>query len=164
MPVTLKYDTEACGRCGGSGNYSYCSMYGTRCFKCAGRKWTLTRAGAKASAAVAAFIKDNFSVKVRDLKPGDRIKYDGVTRTVVSVSFDGHCGSSNGVLYESWTLTVNKPIKSAFGAYSSIGMSGDTMIVKAVSGADWDAVVAFARTIKKGVSMVDAPAPVAVAS
>ncbi len=27
---------EVCGRCGGSGHYSYCPMYGTTCFKCMG--------------------------------------------------------------------------------------------------------------------------------
>lgn len=27
-----------CGRCGGTGEYSYCQMYGTTCFGCAGRK------------------------------------------------------------------------------------------------------------------------------
>lgn len=28
--------TRPCSRCGGSGHYSYCQMYGTRCFKCGG--------------------------------------------------------------------------------------------------------------------------------
>jgi DnaJ-class molecular chaperone len=28
---------DTCGRCGGSGHYSYCQMYGTTCFGCKGR-------------------------------------------------------------------------------------------------------------------------------
>jgi hypothetical protein len=35
-----------CGRCGGSGHYSYCSMYGTTCFGCRGsgnRGWEVAR-------------------------------------------------------------------------------------------------------------------------
>lgn len=34
-----------CTRCGGSGSYSYCSAYGTRCFKCSGKGKTLTKRG-----------------------------------------------------------------------------------------------------------------------
>jgi hypothetical protein len=33
--VALGYTTE-CSRCGGSGHYSYCQMYGTTCFGCSG--------------------------------------------------------------------------------------------------------------------------------
>jgi len=39
------FETQACGRCGGSGHYSYCQMYGTKCFKCAGRAWEFTKHG-----------------------------------------------------------------------------------------------------------------------
>lgn len=28
---------KTCPRCGGSGNHSYCQMYGTKCFQCEGR-------------------------------------------------------------------------------------------------------------------------------
>lgn len=30
---------QPCGRCGGSGSYSYCQMYGDRCFGCQGKKF-----------------------------------------------------------------------------------------------------------------------------
>ena len=36
-PLTEAYETAPCSRCGGSGHYSYCQMYGTRCFQCAGK-------------------------------------------------------------------------------------------------------------------------------
>ncbi len=39
------FETEVCSRCAGSGKYSYCTMYGTTCFKCAGRKVTYTNRG-----------------------------------------------------------------------------------------------------------------------
>lgn len=41
------FDVEPCSRCGGSGSYSYCQMYGTRCFKCAGKGKYLSKHGQK---------------------------------------------------------------------------------------------------------------------
>lgn len=170
MAHTLKYDIESCSRCGGSGHYSSCQMYGTTCFKCHGKTTTLTRAAAKAAVAVQEFIAAHFSVAVGSLVVGDRIKLpvEGVTRTVVAIERRPRsCSNSkdaNGepVWKDGITLTFNKPVRSAFGAYSSYGIQADALVVKAVAGADWDRVIAFARTIKKGVSVVETPQPVEV--
>ncbi len=40
-----KLETETCTRCHGSGHYSQCQQYGTRCFRCAGKCITLTKRG-----------------------------------------------------------------------------------------------------------------------
>jgi hypothetical protein len=160
--TTLTYEMKPCGRCGGSGSYSYCSMYGSRCFGCAGRKRVLTAAGAKASKAVTAFIAANFSVAIEALVPGDRVKIDGVARTVESVTADGGTGSytKDGVTVTVPYLTVHftKPITSAYGPYTATSYPAGTKLVKAVGGADWETVVAFAKTIKKGVTLVETPA------
>lgn len=74
-PMTLKLESETCSRCGGTGNYSYCQMYGTRCFKCAGRKEVLTKRGA----AAANFLREIRSRLINDLKPGDWIQVGCVT-------------------------------------------------------------------------------------
>jgi hypothetical protein len=50
MPRKLLFESVTCSRCGGSGNYSYCQMYGTTCFKCAGDGATLTARGKAAQA------------------------------------------------------------------------------------------------------------------
>lgn len=42
------FETKPCGRCGGSGRYSYCQMYGDRCFGCSGSGLALTKRGAAA--------------------------------------------------------------------------------------------------------------------
>lgn len=47
---SLKLETETCGRCGGCGQYSYCQMYGTTCFKCGGRGKVLSKRGRAAKA------------------------------------------------------------------------------------------------------------------
>lgn len=39
------FETEACGRCGGGGSYSYCQMYGSTCFKCGGSGKVFTKRG-----------------------------------------------------------------------------------------------------------------------
>lgn len=161
MAAKLVYEHVTCSRCGGSGTYSYCSMYGSTCFKCGGRKRVPSKAGAKAAAAVKAFMADNFSIRVSDLKPGDRIKVDGrYVRTVESVDGPKVAGWStapDGTKTEhmGYTVTFTKPIPSALGPYSSHGMLADGSVVRAVGGADWDRVVAFARTIKKGVTIVE---------
>lgn len=41
-------ETQTCGRCGGSGHYSYCQSYGTTCFKCHGSGRVYTKRGAAA--------------------------------------------------------------------------------------------------------------------
>lgn len=48
--LTEAFETETCGRCGGSGNYSYCPGYGTRCFKCGGKGRIYSKRGAAALA------------------------------------------------------------------------------------------------------------------
>ncbi len=45
----MTLETQTCGRCGGSGSYSYCSGYGTTCFKCHGRKVVFSKRGAAAN-------------------------------------------------------------------------------------------------------------------
>ncbi|VVB52868.1 Uncharacterised protein [uncultured archaeon] len=36
MSTKTIFETETCGRCGGSGRHSYCQMYGDTCFGCSG--------------------------------------------------------------------------------------------------------------------------------
>jgi len=45
-----RFETTTCGRCGGSGRYSYCLMYGSVCFGCGGSGKKYTKRGAAALA------------------------------------------------------------------------------------------------------------------
>jgi hypothetical protein len=45
MPRKLLFENVTCSRCGGSGKFSYCSMYGSVCFKCHGDGVVLTKKG-----------------------------------------------------------------------------------------------------------------------
>lgn len=48
MKKATPFETKPCGRCGGSGHYSYCQMYGTTCFGCSGSGLALTKRGSAA--------------------------------------------------------------------------------------------------------------------
>jgi hypothetical protein len=67
------FETVTCTRCGGSGKYSYCQMYGDTCFKCGGTGKQLTKRGAAASA----FLRSLRTVKASTVKFGDAVRVDG---------------------------------------------------------------------------------------
>jgi hypothetical protein len=54
MTRKLLLENKTCSRCAGSGNYSYCQSYGTRCFKCHGDGVVLTKRGRAANMWLAA--------------------------------------------------------------------------------------------------------------
>ena len=81
--MATKFENETCSRCGGSGKYSYCQMYGDRCFKCAGAGYTLTKRGA----AAATYLDKLRTIPLSSLKVGDTIKANSMTNNGQSFSF-----------------------------------------------------------------------------
>lgn len=88
------FETETCSRCGGSGKYSYCEMYGDVCFKCHGQKVTLTKRGRAAQE----FYIDLCTVSITDVKVGDVIQVNTMSHTyrssVVEIEFKKDAGAS----------------------------------------------------------------------
>jgi hypothetical protein len=68
--TTLRFEREACRRCGGTGSYSYCQMHGSTCFGCGGKKEVLTKRGQ----AAAEYLKSLRTRPASELKHGDQIK------------------------------------------------------------------------------------------
>lgn len=65
------FETELCGRCYGSGHYSFNLMDGSKCYGCNGAGWKLTKAGAAARAAYrAAYTKTK---PASEIVAGDKI-------------------------------------------------------------------------------------------
>lgn len=64
--LTKEFETETCSRCGGGGHYSYCQMYGTRCFRCGGAGKTYSKRGDAAKA----FARSLRTVKASEIKVG----------------------------------------------------------------------------------------------
>lgn len=67
-------EREPCTRCAGSGNYSYCQDYGTKCFKCRGTGQQVTKRGKT----VANWIAEQRRTDALSVKVGDRVSYDEV--------------------------------------------------------------------------------------
>ena len=67
-------ESQDCGRCGGSGRYSFCQSYGDKCFDCGGKGRVLTKRGTLA----AAYRATLRSKATRDLTTGDKVWNDGV--------------------------------------------------------------------------------------
>lgn len=83
--VMTNFETQVCSRCHGSGNYSSCSDYGTRCFKCAGAKVVLTKRGVAAKA----YLERLCTKRAIDLVIGDRVACTGLTNGGKSYSYIG---------------------------------------------------------------------------
>jgi hypothetical protein len=98
--TTLKFETEICSRCGGSGRHSYCEMHGDTCFKCHGKGQALTHRAVVASQ----WMAEQRKILIRDVKPGMVIKCCGSTYNVQSISQDTVSTSKSlidGVMVES---------------------------------------------------------------
>lgn len=67
MALNTVFEKEVCGRCGGSGSYSYNQRDGSRCYGCGGRGERLTKRGAAASK----YFHDLCAVRADEVKAGD---------------------------------------------------------------------------------------------
>lgn len=76
--MPLRFERETCSRCGGSGQYSYCEMYGTVCFKCHGKREVLTKRAAVAHQ----WMKEQNLIPASEVQIGMRVKALGMTITV----------------------------------------------------------------------------------
>jgi len=65
------FEKETCGRCGGSGQYSYNQIDGSRCFGCGGSGERLSKRGKAAKK----FADDMLEVAIEDLPQGRRATY-----------------------------------------------------------------------------------------
>lgn len=66
------FESTACARCGGSGNYSFNLVSGTRCFGCSGSGYKLTKRGRAAQDFL-----DGLRVKpASEIKVGDLVNFD----------------------------------------------------------------------------------------
>lgn len=72
---TPTFEYKTCGRCGGSGEYSFNLMHGTRCYGCGGTGFVLTKRGAAAQAYLDAMRKK----RAADFVAGDLV-YESTVR------------------------------------------------------------------------------------
>lgn len=71
--MKITYERETCGRCLGTGKYSYNALHGDRCYGCGGHGTRLTKRGAVASQAVKDVL-GKLEVLATKLRPGQVVR------------------------------------------------------------------------------------------
>lgn len=79
-----EWEKTSCSRCGGSGRYSWCEMYGDKCFKCHGSGKQLTKRGE----AALAWYRNRLEVPASEIRPDDYIRTSGMKFVVGTISQD----------------------------------------------------------------------------
>jgi len=150
--MKIQYETKTCGRCGGSGEYSYNQINGTRCFGCGGSGKSLSVNGKKAKAAVEAFLLSNFGVAAELCVPGVQVRMSGLKGW----------GSPKSVVVETVSRASSNGVASppyvTFGFVNSAGrewacsvFSGDVVQTRPTSEQFASLVVPFAKGFKGAV-------------
>jgi hypothetical protein len=95
------WPVDVCHRCGGTGRYSYCQMYGDTCFECSGKRVVLGYGkAADVASEYRAAVRAQRNISGHDMMPGDEVRSQHAAKTdpyaaVVSVEDTGKwCGSS----------------------------------------------------------------------
>lgn len=70
MTTMTKFETVVCGRCGGTGHYSFNQIDGTMCYGCRGVGAVYTKRGLEAKR----FFDESLSVPAKDVNIGDFIQ------------------------------------------------------------------------------------------
>lgn len=77
---TFVFEAETCGRCGGSGHYSYNQMDGSRCYGCGGHGVRLTKRGAEAQRVY----HESLKVPAETIVPGQLVHNGGIPGMIPS--------------------------------------------------------------------------------
>lgn len=106
MTTQIEYEKTSCGRCGGSGRYSFNLVHGSRCYGCGGSGKVLTKRGAAAKA----FADTLLDVRVENV--GERQARYTDAMTGKRITFTGTREKDNGA----FELLVNgSPASVALG-------------------------------------------------
>lgn len=114
--IELKYETETCTRCGGSGHYSYNEMWGSICFKCYGKKRSYTKRGA----AAVKFANELREISVTEVSVGDRVYWGNGGRMTVAEISEPHPSGVKVMVGDHYvdcmkiTITGQSGLKKAF--------------------------------------------------
>ena len=97
--MALFFESEVCGRCSGTGRYSWCQMHGDKCFDCGGSGLRLTKRGRAAQQ----WYRDSLSIAAGNIMLGQRIKdpHTGISFTVAEIKPYRWGGSVDGVMFTS---------------------------------------------------------------
>lgn len=153
--IKVTYELTECGRCGGSGRYAWNPRTADRCFGCNGSGKALTKAGAKAQTAFRARRSELVSIPVTEVQAGTRVKVEGKMYRVKSVS--GIQVNSHKIIDGERIPQPSVSLELETSKGSLIwGMGVEKMVELAPTPAQWDELVAYARTLK-GAILIEEP-------
>lgn len=79
------FECDVCSRCGGTGEYSFNQMDGTRCYGCNGTGWSYTKRGKAARE----FYRKSLTKRADELRVGDQIVYIKSVHTIRNIVIEG---------------------------------------------------------------------------
>jgi hypothetical protein len=157
MAVTLTFETDTCGRCGGTGQHSYNQLHGSVCYGCGGKKVAHTKAGAKAKKAYYGFLQDRLAVRVSDVVVGQLIKpnVDKKAARVIRIDVGGtryRVSHNPETGEETWEDGITLVFPSKRFGESGWGFHRDSIVYRGVVEEDIRAFIA-ANPKLKGVTL-----------
>lgn len=141
------FETKVCGRCGGSGHYSYNLMHGTMCYGCKGAGNVFTKRGLAAKQ----FFEDSLSRPAEDVKVGDIIRCWSCDRKFYAVTKTSASTWDDGRIVIELELT-NGVYRCMEGSKIRVGADGDTKKAKLAAALAFQATLTAAGTPSKRIA------------
>lgn len=145
MATKLLFESLLCSRCCGSGQYSYCSLYGRTCFKCHGNGVVLTKRGHAAQL----FLDQLRTKDAREISEGDVCLVSIVTFSSIAdvwlVAKHDAVVDLDGTAFVTFAYKSGKTEKHGFGRGITIKAKGS----KAVEDARRAQALAYQATLTK---------------
>lgn len=123
----LGFEIKTCGRCGGSGKYSFNQMHGSKCYGCGGDGVQYTKRGRAARD----FYVASQTVDVSEVQVGDRV-IDGGTKfnvAEIETGFSGHRilpdGTQEPMAYVGFTSKQGNRFNYGAGMKVRVRRAGD---------------------------------------
>ena len=101
----LIFDRQPCGRCGGSGRYSFNQMDGDRCYGCSGSGVQIVPKHRKMADEWFKAMREVKRPVVGDLAVGDQVARDGQWVAVTSITVDEQVPRSSTMKDGEWVAT-----------------------------------------------------------
>ncbi len=136
------FEKVECGRCGGSGSYSWNAMHGSMCYGCSGKGKKLSKAGRAAFEVFQKIARPE--VAVEDLQPGMKLRVRGFNNWhVVEVASVGPSTLNPG------RISVEFVPGGGMGGYGTFPGHMFTLAKTSESHrAAWDALVGHPGTVE----------------
>lgn len=123
----MGFETTVCNRCGGTGHYSYCQAYGTRCFKCNGAGVVLTPKGM----AALSFFRASMEIPASEVKVGMVHRSEPGSKWFPVVEVGGKIHHDGDVSYSTNGCTYHRNAESMITALPALEEYG-TFLIEAI--------------------------------